>query len=61
MPKLTFVAIERNGCRDGTYGYEAHVDGVKVVDWLGSDINMADGRLDPVWEALDITVEFDWD
>lgn len=61
MPKITFVAIERDGCRDGTYGYEAQIDGVTVVDFLESDINMADDRLDPVWEALGLTVEFDYD
>ena len=60
MKEIKFVAIEHNGVRDGTYGWEVHVNGVKVVDKV-RDTDMADGSLDPVFDLLDIEVNFDWE
>lgn len=60
MKTVTFIAIEENGIRDGTYGWEAHVDGVKVVDEI-RDTDLASGHLDPLWDALNINLKFDWE
>lgn len=60
MDEIKFVAIERDGVRDGTYGWEVHVNGVKVIDTV-RDTDMADGSLDPAFAALKLSVKFDWE
>lgn len=62
MSDVKFVAIEKDGCRDGTYGWSVEVDGKQVIKILGSgDLDMADRSLNPLWEALGVNLEFDWD
>ncbi len=60
MHKIEFIAIEKSGIRDGTHGYKVHVDGTQVIDRI-YDLDMANAELDPVWAALGIDLEFDWD
>ena len=62
MKTVTFIAIEEDGCRDGTYGYSVWVDNVEVIEYIGSgDLDVANDELDPVWKALGINVQFDWE
>ena len=57
-----FVAIEQDGCRDGTYGYEVYLDGELIIDYIDiNDMNIADGNLDPLWEKLGVNIDFDED
>jgi hypothetical protein len=62
MAKIQFVAIERDGCRDGTYGWQVLVDGVEIVPRVSSgNTDVANGEFGPVWEAAGITIDWDWD
>ena len=62
MKLLTFKAIEQDGCRDGTYGYQVLVDGEVVIDRVKSgDTDFANAAFDQVYEKLGINVEFDWE
>ena len=62
MAKVTFNAIEKDGCRDGTYGWEVYVDGKQIVDRVKSEnMDISNRQFDKVWEAAGIDVEFNYD
>lgn len=62
MAKVTFVAIEdEDGIRDGSVGWKIYVDGVEVIDYIsGSDMDLADSHLDPLWKAIGAELKFDY-
>ena len=60
MKQIKFVAIEADGWRDGSNGWEVHVNGEKVVDRI-MDTDIADARMQPVFKMLGIAVDFDYD
>ncbi len=62
MEKVTFVALEGTFERDGSNGWAVEVNGERIIDRIGSgDTDIADSSLNPLWEKLGITVDFDWD
>lgn len=58
--KIQLIAIEKDGCRDGTYGWEVWVNDVCVIEEI-RDLDLANSNLNPIWKALNINLEFDWD
>ena len=60
MKQIKFVAIERDGIRDGTYGREVHLNGEKVIDRV-REPSLEDDSLDSVFDRLDIEIKFDWE
>lgn len=62
MAKLTFVAIEHCGFRDGSGGWKVLVDGIEVIPKVkSSDTDFANSQFSDVYEKLGITVDWDWD
>lgn len=60
MKQIKFVAIERDGIRDGTYGWEVHLNGEKVIDRV-REPSLEDESLDSIFDRLDIEIKFDWE
>lgn len=62
MSKLKFIAIEQNGCRDGTYGWQLEVNGKIVCDHLRSgDLEIGNQPITDALESIGVEVEFDYD
>lgn len=51
---------DEDGGRDGEAGWVVTVDGQAVAEVDNDELDVADNALQPLWEALGITVTFDY-
>jgi hypothetical protein len=60
--RVTFIAKRGpDHSRDGQYGWTVTVDGTVVCEVDSDEMDMADNALNPLWQALGVSVEFDYD
>ena len=61
MPNVRFVALaDSSGDRDGEGGWRVNVDGVTVIDSI-DDLDVSNNELNPLWAALGVEMQFDYD
>lgn len=61
MKTVVFRALPdpEGGPRDGEHGYDVLLNGQKLFSIRGDEAELAGSVLDPLWQALGITLLFD--